>query len=51
LDRLLFTADHDDHRQVVRGFVDREVSPNLIRWDQERLIDRQVWLAARGGHP
>jgi alkylation response protein AidB-like acyl-CoA dehydrogenase len=46
LDRLLFTADHDDYRQVVRGFVDREVSPNLTRWDQERLIDRQVWLAA-----
>jgi long-chain-acyl-CoA dehydrogenase len=46
LDRLLFTADHNDYRQVVRDFVDREVSPNRARWDQERLIDRQVWLAA-----
>ncbi len=46
MDRLLFTADHDDYRQVVRDFVDREVSPNRARWDQERLIDRQVWLAA-----
>jgi long-chain-acyl-CoA dehydrogenase len=46
LDRLLFTADHDDYRQVVRAFVEREVCPNLTRWDQERLIDRQVWLAA-----
>ena len=46
MDRLLFTADHNDYRQVVRDFVDREVSPNRARWDQERLIDRQVWLAA-----
>jgi long-chain-acyl-CoA dehydrogenase len=45
VDRLLFTADHDDYRQVVRDFVDREVSPNLTRWDQERLIGRPVWLA------
>jgi long-chain-acyl-CoA dehydrogenase len=46
MDRLLFTADHDDYRRTVRGFVDREVSPNLTRWDEERLIDRPVWLAA-----
>jgi alkylation response protein AidB-like acyl-CoA dehydrogenase len=46
LDRLLFTADHDDYRQAVRDFVDREVSPNLTRWDRDRLIDRQVWQAA-----
>jgi long-chain-acyl-CoA dehydrogenase len=45
LDRLLFTADHDAYRRAVRDFVDREVRPNLTRWDEERLIDRQVWLA------
>ncbi|SNR81227.1 acyl-CoA dehydrogenase family protein [Blastococcus mobilis] len=44
--RDLYTADHEAFRQVVREFVAREVTPNLERWDQQRLIDRDVWLAA-----
>ncbi len=44
--RDLFGADHEAFRQVVREFVAREVTPNLERWDQQRLIGRDVWLAA-----
>lgn len=46
MDRQLFDDDHDKYRDLVREFVSREVTPNLARWDAERLIDRQVWLAA-----
>jgi alkylation response protein AidB-like acyl-CoA dehydrogenase len=42
----LFTADHEDYRQVVRTFLAREVTPHFARWEEDRLIPREVWLAA-----
>jgi alkylation response protein AidB-like acyl-CoA dehydrogenase len=42
----LFEADHEAYRETVRGFVEREVVPNLARWDEQRLIDRDTWRAA-----
>ncbi|MGH3349813.1 MAG: acyl-CoA dehydrogenase family protein [Nocardioides sp.] len=42
----LFESDHEEFREVVREFVTREVEPNLERWDEQRLIDRETWLAA-----
>lgn len=44
--RDLYTEDHESFREVVAEFVAREVAPNLTRWDEQRLIDRDVWLAA-----
>jgi alkylation response protein AidB-like acyl-CoA dehydrogenase len=44
--RGLYTEDHESFREVVAEFVAREVVPNLDRWDEQRLIDRDVWLAA-----
>ncbi len=44
--RGLYTADHEAFRDVVAEFVAREVTPNLERWEEERLIGRDVWLAA-----
>ncbi|KRB77777.1 acyl-CoA dehydrogenase [Nocardioides sp. Root190] len=44
--RHLYNADHDEFRSIVREFVDREVVENIERWEDERLIDRDVWLAA-----
>jgi alkylation response protein AidB-like acyl-CoA dehydrogenase len=46
MDRDLYTADHEAFRDVVRRYVDREVVPNLDRWDKERQIDRAAWVAA-----
>jgi long-chain-acyl-CoA dehydrogenase len=46
MDRELYTAEHEAFRDVVRRFVDRQVVPNLMRWDEERLIDRDTWLVA-----
>ncbi|MFI2336374.1 acyl-CoA dehydrogenase family protein [Nocardia rhamnosiphila] len=42
----LFDNDHELFRASVRGFVDKHVTPNLEKWDAERLIDRVTWLAA-----
>jgi alkylation response protein AidB-like acyl-CoA dehydrogenase len=44
--RRLYEADHDAFRAAVREFVAREVTPNIARWEEQRLIDRDVWLAA-----
>lgn len=44
--RTLYTPDHEDFRAVVREFVDREVTPNVARWDSEHSTGRQVWRAA-----
>jgi alkylation response protein AidB-like acyl-CoA dehydrogenase len=44
--RNLYEADHEAFRDVVQAFVKREVTPNAERWEQERSVDRQTWLAA-----
>lgn len=48
--RTLYTDDHEAYRETVRTFFDREVFPNLPRWDEQRLIDRDILrLAAKQG--
>jgi alkylation response protein AidB-like acyl-CoA dehydrogenase len=44
--RNLYEADHEAFRGVVQAYVAREVRPNQERWEAERNIDRQAWLAA-----
>jgi long-chain-acyl-CoA dehydrogenase len=41
-----YTPEHERLRQVVRGYVEREVAPNLDRWERQRLVDREAWRAA-----
>ncbi|SCL20093.1 long-chain-acyl-CoA dehydrogenase [Micromonospora pallida] len=44
--RSIFEADHEDFRQTVRKFVQSHVMPNYARYCEQRLIDRELWLAA-----
>jgi long-chain-acyl-CoA dehydrogenase len=44
--RNLYEPDHEAFRGVVQAYVAREVTPNQERWEAERNIDRQAWLAA-----
>ena len=44
--RTLYTDDHEAFREVVAEFVARAVTPNLTRWDEQRIVDRAVWLTA-----
>ncbi|MBY8861493.1 acyl-CoA dehydrogenase family protein [Nocardia sp. CA2R105] len=44
----LFESDHELFRHTVRGFVERHVIAKMEKWDADRLIDRETWLAA--GH-
>lgn len=45
-DRLAYTDDHVTFRDTVRKFVDREFTPNLDRWEEARVVDREFWLAS-----
>jgi long-chain-acyl-CoA dehydrogenase len=38
--------DHEAYRDTVRSFVRREVEPEYLRWEQERLVPRETWTAA-----
>ncbi|MDN5915035.1 MAG: acyl-CoA dehydrogenase family protein [Pseudonocardia sp.] len=42
----LYEADHEAYREIARAFVNRDVVPNLQRWDTEREIDRETWKTA-----
>ena len=42
----LFESDHLLFRDSVRSYVEKHVVPNLEKWDADRLIDRETWLAA-----
>ncbi|MDP4013363.1 MAG: acyl-CoA dehydrogenase family protein [Candidatus Nanopelagicales bacterium] len=33
-----FTAEHDQFRQVVRGFVEREINPYVEEWEAKRIF-------------
>ncbi|MXP23349.1 acyl-CoA dehydrogenase [Gordonia sp. HNM0687] len=41
-----YDADHEAFREVVRGFVTRDVEPNLDIWEENRETGREVWKSA-----
>jgi len=46
--RTAFTPEHDQFRDSVRRFFDRELIPHLSRWEEEGIIDRAFWTKAGG---
>ncbi|SIN64545.1 Acyl-CoA dehydrogenase, middle domain [Parasphingorhabdus marina DSM 22363] len=43
--RTAFDENHAIFRDQVRKFFDRELHPNLNRWEEEGIIDRDFWRA------
>ena len=39
-----FNQDHEMFRQTVRDFVQKEVAPNINKWEEEEKIPREVFL-------
>jgi len=46
MQRDLFEADHELFRSTVREFVEREVSPNVPKWEAEGLVDKEMFRKA-----
>ncbi len=44
--RTAYSADHDQFRDQVRKFLDREISPHADRWEETGIVDREAWTKA-----
>jgi alkylation response protein AidB-like acyl-CoA dehydrogenase len=47
LARTLFTPEHEQFRQAVRRFVQKDVVPYYDQWEKDGCVSREVWR--RGG--
>lgn len=43
MDRPWLTEDHRIFQESVRRFVNKEIVPNIDRWEEERQVPREVW--------
>ena len=46
LPRTLFSEEHELYRDQVRRFIEREIVPHHAKWEKDKIVPRQVWLAA-----
>lgn len=44
--RTIFEADHDLFRSSVREFVQREVTPNVPKWEEDGIVDKDMFRKA-----
>ena len=42
----MFEAEHEQLRETVRQFIEREVAPHAEKWERERIVDRSAYVAA-----
>jgi alkylation response protein AidB-like acyl-CoA dehydrogenase len=43
--RAIYGPEHELFRDQVRRFYDRELTPNIDRWEAEGIVDRRFWRA------
>lgn len=46
MDRRIFTEEHDQFREMVRGFLETEVAPFHDEWEKEGMVPRELWKKA-----
>ncbi len=44
--RTIFNEEHELFREQFKKFCAREVTPNVDRWEEQRLVDRDAWRKA-----
>lgn len=44
--REIFGDEHEAFRDMVRAFIDKEITPYHEQWEQDGIVSRDVWLAA-----
>jgi acyl-CoA dehydrogenase len=44
--RTLFAEEHDMFRESARRFMEKEVTPQHGRWEEQGYVDREVWSLA-----
>lgn len=43
--RAIYGPEHEQFRDAVRRFLDREMVPHHARWEEQGVVDRDFWLA------
>jgi alkylation response protein AidB-like acyl-CoA dehydrogenase len=46
LKRQLFSEEHQLFRDSVRGFLEKEVKPRFLQWEQDGIVPREMFQAA-----
>ncbi|HWM07227.1 MAG TPA: acyl-CoA dehydrogenase family protein [Actinophytocola sp.] len=46
MQRELFETEHDDFRDMVRAFCEREIAPRLPGWERDGIVDRGLFTQA-----
>ena len=46
LPRKLFNAEHEAFRETVRKFYEKEVVPNIAKYEEQQHVDRDLWNKA-----
>src|SRR5579863_2738518 len=46
IERTLFREEHDIFRASVRKFVEREIVPFHAKWEEDGVVQRELWLKA-----
>ena len=46
LPRKLFTSEHEAFRETVRKFYEKEVVPNIEKYEKQQHVDRDLWNKA-----
>ena len=46
IQRTIFKPEHEQFRDSVRRFVEREIAPHHERWEEEGKVDRELWTKA-----
>ncbi|GAA4796137.1 long-chain specific acyl-CoA dehydrogenase [Actinomycetospora chlora] len=46
MERTIFSDEHNDFREMVRDFLEKEAVPHHADWEKQGHVSRDVWLAA-----
>ena len=46
IERTVFGEQHEQFRDTVRRFLDKEVAPHHAEWEEQGYVDRSVWAKA-----
>ncbi|MDI9931160.1 acyl-CoA dehydrogenase family protein [Rhodococcus sp. IEGM 1354] len=46
MERTLFEPEHELFRESYRKFLEQHVAPNHAKWEEQNLVDRDVWVEA-----
>jgi acyl-CoA dehydrogenase len=46
IERTLFGEDHDQWRETVRRFIEKEIVPFHDQWEKDGVVPRELWLKA-----